>query len=657
MDRSYYNSTFNDFLDNDNEKILGIISTKSGFDDTTQQKIAWREQIIFLKSLIENLDDGYISFEFEIPRMGKRIDNIIMINGIIFIIEFKIGGDKFKKTDMTQVEDYALDLKNYHKDSHDKIIVPILLITKNSEDNIKNYTKAYDDVYEQINATKNNILKIINFILDKEEKKDVNYFDWEKSPYKPTRNIIESAKESYSKHGVKNIKSSIADRENLQKTRNSILKIVNDSKKNKKKSICFITGVPGSGKTLAGLDIIQDLTSEDDRDIRSCYISGNGPLVSVLTEALARDKIKQNIKIKKGDAKDDVKQFIQQIRLFVNEYKDKERLPDEKVIIFDEAQRCWDQNGFSKALKKEGIVSDQSQAEFLISVMDRHNDWSTIICLIGGGQEINHDEGGVLEWFKAITLKFNHWDLYYPKKILTMAEYNWDNKLNAIIDKNPKFIETNDLHLDVSFRSFRSENVSKFIEHLLNIEPDQALQIYNDIKNKYPLVLTRNINSAKKWVIEQRRGSERMGLFASAGGKRLFPAGVSVYTTKPSDVKHYFLNDDNDVRSSNFLENAATEFDIQGLELDWSIVSWDYDFSIQNGSWKYMNFVGKKWNNIHKPEKKLYNKNAYRVLLTRARQGMVLFVPEGDNSDYSRQKTFYDGTYNYLKSIGIKEIV
>ena len=659
MQRSYYSGNFKEFLNTNDDQILGELTKKHKFELDINQKNAWQEQIKILKKILPNLDDGYVAFEFEIPRMGKRIDNILIVDGVIFVLEFKIGESAFQRIDKIQLEDYSLDLKNFHKGSHDKIIVPILAITNNEKQIDKNFDKAKDDVYKPINATPQNIEEIISFIIKKENVSKFDYDKWESLPYEPTPTIIEAAKQLYEQHGVENLNKSEGDRENLKTTRNSVIEIIKNSKKNNEKSICFITGVPGAGKTLAGLDIIRDLTSDNkEEDIRSVYLSGNLPLVTVLRASLTSDKKKRE-QISKKEAEREVNQFIQPIHHFRKEYINSDEAPNEKVVIFDEAQRCWTQKELDKYLKrKENLKLNKSEPEVLIDVMNRHKDWCVLICLIGGGQEILHGEGGVVEWFNAIKNKFSNWKLYFPKSIVSMPEYNWEKKLDNITENNSNFFENNNLHLSVSMRSFRSEKVSAFVEQIINLNIGKAQDLLKEIKDKYPILLTRNLNNAKKWIRKKKRGSERCGLLASSGGKRLSPAGVSVFTVKGSaDQIAYFLNDEeSDFRSSNFLENVATEFDVQGLELDWSIVGWDYDFSYQNGKWEYKNFKGSKWQYIKQAQDILYKKNAYRVLLTRARQGMIVFIPHGDNEDYSRNKLFYDGTFDILKKIGLKEI-
>jgi len=654
MKRSYYSEDFEKFLKNPDDQILGELTKNHKFELDIKQKNAWQEQIRILKKIIANFKIGYISFEFEIPRMGKRIDNILIIDGVIFIIEFKIGESSFRRIDKIQVEDYCLDLKNFHKGSHDKIIVPLLVITNNDKNISKDYKKAKDNIYGSINTNPKDLEEIILFITKEENAQKFDYKNWESLPYEPTPTIIEAAKQLYASHGVENINKSEGDRENLKATRDSVIEIIRNSKKNKKKSICFITGVPGAGKTLAGLDIIRDLTSSD-KDIRSVYLSGNLPLVTVLRESLARDKVSRE-KIRKSEAEREVKQFIQPIHHFRKEQINSTNEPNEKVIIFDEAQRCWTEKKLNKYLKeKEGLDIKKSEPEVLIEAMNRHEDWCVLICLVGGGQEIFNGEGGVVEWFNAIKNKFAHWQMYFPKSIISMPEYNWDNKLDKLIEDNSNFFENNNLHLNVSRRSFRAEKVSLLVESILNLDIKSAQSLLKEINDKYPILLTRDLNIAKNWIKNKKRGSERFGLLGSSGAKRLKTVGISV-EDKP-DIKSYFLDDEEkDFRSSNFLEKVATEFDVQGLELDWSIVGWDYDFSYQEGKWEHKRLRGSDWQNINNPEDRLYKKNTYRVLLTRARQGMIIFVPNGDDEDYSRQKLFYDGTFDLLNQIGIKEI-
>ena len=346
--------------------------------------------------------------------------------------------------------------------------------------------------------------------------------------------------------------------------------------------------------------------------------------------------------------------FIQNIHHFRDEYLSDLNPPFEKVVVFDEAQRAWNNEQASSFMKrKKGIQNfNKSEPEFLIEVMNRHNDWCTIICLIGGGQEINTGEGGLNEWLKALREKFHSWKFHFSNSIISNLDYLKDsNAKNWLLDNGMKEEE---LHLSVSVRSFRSEKLSQFISELLDTDLDNAKTTFKNLSSDYPIYLTRNFLEAKNWLRSIAKGSERTGVIASSGARRLRPLGINV--KNEIDPSNWFLNDKNDVRSSYYLEDVATEFDIQGLEIDWACLAWGANFYLKNNAWVYQNFKGNRWMNINQQEAKEFLKNTYRVLLTRARQGMVIFIPEGSNLDSTRPNKFYDETYDYLRSIGIKEI-
>ena len=291
--------------------------------------------------------------------------------------------------------------------------------------------------------------------------------------------------------------------------------------------------------------------------------------------------------------------------------------------------------------------------ELMISILNRHIDWATIICLIGRGQEINKGESaGIYGWFDSLRNNYPNWDIYVSDKI-TDDEYSKGHNF-AEMTKNMNVNIIEDLHLAVSLRSFRSENVSNFVKALLDVDIDTAKRLYEQFNNDYPVFVTRNLHKAKLWVRSQAKGSQRYGLTASSGAKRLRKYGI--WVQNKIEATNWFLNGKNDVRSSFHLEETATEFDIQGLELDWTIVCWDADLRFENGDFKHLKFVGTKWQNIKSADNILYLKNAYRVLLTRARQGFVIFVPTGDETDMTAKPEYYDGIYRYLKSVEIKEL-
>lgn len=650
--RSYYSNDIQSFLNQDNYSIFGEITTNDQFSAEDLQKNTWNREIEILKRELSQFLDGYIIFEYTIPRIGNRIDNIVIYKGIIFLLEFKVGEKKYPSYAIEQVTDYAFDLSCFHKESHNRLLVPILISTK--AHSVKQEIRiSKDNVLETICCNEYEIAKYITEVSLKFIQDEIIPDDWINSLYMPTPTIIEAAQALYLGHNVEDISRNDASAKNLNQTTKAINKIIDYSKAHNRKSICFITGVPGAGKTLAGLNIAveRQKIAEDEHAV---FLSGNGPLVDVLQEALARDDAKRN-NISRKEASRKVKEFIQIIHHFRDDAISVDTPPVEKVAIFDEAQRAWDEQNLTDFMKKKKHIEDfnMSEPEFLISILNRHNDWATIICLIGGGQEINKGESaGIYGWFDSLRNNYPSWDIYISDKI-TDDEYSKGHNF-AEMTKNMNVNIIEDLHLAVSLRSFRSENVSNFVKALLDVDIDTAKRLYEQFNNDYPVFVTRNLHKAKLWVRSQAKGSQRYGLTASSGAKRLRKYGI--WVQNKIEATNWFLNGKNDVRSSFHLEETATEFDIQGLELDWTIVCWDADLRFENGDFKHLKFVGTKWQNIKSADNILYLKSAYRVLLTRARQGFVIFVPTGDETDMTAKPEYYDGIYRYLKSVGIKEL-
>lgn len=650
--RSYYSNDIQSFLNQDNYSIFGEITTNDQFSAEDLQKNTWNREIEILKRELSQFLDGYIIFEYTIPRIGNRIDNIVIYKGIIFLLEFKVGEKKYPSYAIEQVTDYAFDLSCFHKESHNRLLVPILISTK--AHSVKQEIRiSKDNVLETICCNEYEIAKYITEVSLKFIQDEIIPDDWINSLYMPTPTIIEAAQALYLGHNVEDISRNDASAKNLNQTTKAINKIIDYSKANNRKSICFITGVPGAGKTLAGLNIAveRQKIAEDEHAV---FLSGNGPLVDVLQEALARDDAKRN-NISRKEASRKVKEFIQIIHHFRDDAISVDTPPVEKVAIFDEAQRAWDEQNLTDFMKKKKHIEDfnMSEPEFLISILNRHNDWATIICLIGGGQEINKGESaGIYGWFDSLRNNYPNWDIYVSDKI-TDDEYSKGHNF-AEMTKNMNVNIIEHLHLAVSLRSFRSENVSNFVKALLDVDIDTAKRLYEQFNNDYPVFVTRNLHKAKLWVRSQAKGSQRYGLTASSGAKRLRKYGI--WVQNKIEATNWFLNGKNDVRSSFHLEETATEFDIQGLELDWTIVCWDADLRFENGDFEHLKFVGTKWQNIKSADNILYLKNAYRVLLTRARQGFVIFVPTGDETDMTAKPEYYDGIYRYLKSVGIKEL-
>ena len=705
--RYLYSDVFGNFLRKDSESIFGELVDNYHGEIIGTTKEAWKGEIALLKKVLVpwSNENAQIIFEYNIPRLGKRIDVVLLLRGLIFCLEFKVGQKVALQADVEQVMDYALDLKNFHLFSHDKKIIPILIPTQHQSSTTEFKPSVYDDgIYNPLITGEEGLQELIEKVLEHAgvSSQDENTENWLISPYSPTPTIIEAARTLYENHSVEDITRHEADKVSTDQTIDYILNVIENSKNNREKSICFVTGVPGAGKTLVGLDIAVKQTYKGgvkDKENGAVYLSGNGPLVAVLKEALARDnwrKCKEKGEKKKlSDSQREVSEFIQ----VIHNYRDnmlakiknpvengiveidpaKAVKPDEEtgfgevehVAIFDEAQRSWTQKRIADYLKRGGTYGNKlkvpnfpmSEAEFLIWSLDQREDWAVIICLVGGGQEINTGEAGISEWIDALNNKFKKWKVYISDK-LTEPEYA-EGQVTEKLEGNLNVSFSDKLHLAVSLRSFRAETLSNFIHSLLSFNAN-AKDLYQEIKKKkYPILLTRDMDKARQWLREHARGNEHTGILVTKVAARFKPLAVNVLAQGDENAIHWFLEDKTDIRSSNYLEDAATEIQVQGLELDYVCVLWDADMRCENGSWTYHKFNGKdKWNPENNDENRKYMLNAYRVLLTRARQGLVICVPEGNSNktpegfpeDSTRLPEFYNGTYEYLESLGLDKL-
>ena len=654
MQRSYYSARIREFLDEKPETLLGKLMVSDEFSTTDLQKNAWRKEIDILQDQLRSVENGDIAFEYTIPRMGHRIDVVCIIHGLIFLLEFKVGDSEYRKSTADQVMDYALDLKYFHELSADRYIIPISIPTE--APSVCNEVSFMEDkISNVLKCMKDNIGLTINSVLSSVQDQDLSIADWINSRYAPTPTIIEAAQAMYRNHSVKDISRNDAGAHNLTATTETINQIIDDCKRNHKKAICFVTGVPGAGKTLAGLNIANE-RHNFDADEHAVFLSGNGPLVDILQAALAKDR-SSRAGITIAEAKKETKAFIQIIHRFRDEALTTNNPPAEKVAIFDEAQRAWNEESLTDFMKrKKGVDAfNQSEPEFLIRIMDRHQDWAVIVCLVGGGQEIYNGEAGIIDWFRALQKKFRNWHIYLSDKI-TDSEYVGNSSIEELLTGCSYSLRPA-LHLGVSLRSFRSEKLAEFVKLLLDNEPSAAAAVYSELSIHYPIILTRDLDKAKEWIRKKARGTERYGLLASSEGKRLRGIGIWV----PSVINHvgWFLNEKDNVDSSYFLEVAASEFKVQGLEIDYSILAWDADLRRSGKGFDYFKFRGTRWNHVNNMQQQKYLKNAYRVLMTRARQGMIIFVPSGTDpeDDPTRDSAFYDDIYKYLRSCGIKELM
>lgn len=691
---SYYQASIKEFLNSDSNSIVGQLNLGGTefVQQYTRSTISWNNSIELLKNTFIELSivdftvsKWHILFEYELPRIPWRIDAIILANDVIFVIEFKDDRECYQSADVEQSLKYAYALHNFHLESSCRVIVPILLAPKASLES--NYIKLNPQVTYKtcLKANANNLSKIVYQAY--EDYHNLNFqtiepLKWDKSDYQPSLTIIEAAKALFADQKVEAITRSGADDDDLRNTTNYLIEKINLARNENKKIICFVTGVPGAGKTLVGLNLVHETTQFGDHYSNTAYFSGNTPLVNVLREALSSDnygKEIENYKLnktnlirpKKVNSEIIFLSKIQNLHLFVKEFILGKVKPHERIVVFDEAQRCWDAKHFNNKSKqnqnreKERFISpNKSEAEMIIEFMNGHDGWAVIVALVGPGQEINTGEAGISEWGNAIINKFRHWEVYTSREL---------TESNSKLVSKPLFDEGQDLSeliihkddrlfLKVNQRSFKAKDLISWVDLLLSNHPEKAHELSFALKKHFPLFITRDINTVKKILKSKKGPGQRIGLIASSQGLRLRPHGVIVREAD-FDECSWFLNDEDDIRSSNFLEIVATEYKVQGLELDWAGICWDADLrrsksnSIIETDWEYKTFSGKKWSKNEKSNEELmFIKNTYRVLLTRSREGIVIFVPKGDEEDRTRLPEFYDPIFDYLVSCGMDEM-
>lgn len=651
------------------DQVVGTLTREYGkyhLDLKKQQTKTWIDTAEILKEFfnetknnIPDIENWGLLYEYKIPRRAKRIDVVLLSKNLIFVLEVKNHQETFNSADIAQLEDYCLDLRDFHFESKDRIIIPILLCTK--APTIQNEILKSDDfVQNTLFANANNLSEIIqstvNLFADKTD--NISFEDWNNSKYSPTPTIIEMAQTLYSGQSVSEISRHGAD--NLTDTTNAVIDAIRQAQATDSKIICFITGVPGAGKTLAGLNIVHNREFQVDGKELGVFLSGNSPLVKVLSEALARDFAKRE-KETKDEAKRRVKTFIYNVHEFIDDlYSDKTKVSESRVLIYDEAQRAWTKE--HKKKKSNGEITE-SEPEILFSIMNRLEGWGVIIALVGGGQEINTGEAGLREWGKSIEEKFSNWKVYVSPELKHGDHSTGNITLFEKAPANVSIVENEYLHLKVSLRSYKAKELSQWVALLLEGKSEEARILHTEKLKHFPIFITRNLDIAKTWLKKKARGTRRTGLVASSGGRRLKAFGYDPFhglrgDSSQDELGAWYLNPADDIRSSNFLEIIATEYAVQGLEIDWAGVFWDADLRRTNENWDFKQFKGTNWQNVsdEQEQRKQFIINKYRVLLTRAREGMIIWVPIGDDADKTRQRKFYDETFNYLQSCGIREI-
>jgi hypothetical protein len=501
--RAWYRASVQEFLETPDDGVLAGLVRGSEFPVLEAQRDAWLAQLGILREALATRGNGdsaecdsahrtgMVCLELVIPRMGRRVDAVVLFEGVVLAIEFKIDAQVFLRADVDQAFDYAADLKYFHETSHGLSVVPILVATQAASVPVRlDVHHMVPGLYRTVCTNARGLHAAIETILLNVPKAPCDAAAWESGRYCPTPTIIEAARALYAGHRVADISQSEAGAINLTDTSEQLSAIIETCRRERRKAICFVTGVPGAGKTLVGLNIATQ-HNDPDSELHSVFLSGNGPLVAILREALARDMYDRTRPtdgtFRKKDARSQVQTFIQNVHHFRDEYLRDTRAPVDHVVLFDEAQRAWDLEQTAAFMKRKKGVPDfrMSEPEFLISCMDRRQDWAVVVCLVGGGQEINTGEAGIGEWIAALERSFHRWDVYLSPE-LTDNEYGSGEVLDAIkARRNVEYRPA--LHLGVSMRSFRAETVSAFVKTVLDCEVEAARKLLEGLRDRYPI--------------------------------------------------------------------------------------------------------------------------------------------------------------------------
>jgi len=663
---AFYRADLHDLLTEDRAHIVGLLSSGNQHNELQKRQIrAWAREIDVLKQtcgelvrLIPDAEAWSLLLEYSIPRRQRRLDAVLLAADVIFCIEFKTEDKSHTLQPQRQVEDYAMDLRDFHEASRGRVIVPIVVIPRAEQ--VENSTNdGSGDIVRGVRlANAADLAKIILADFNAEHSAEsipINSVAWDSSPYRPVPTIIEAAEALYAGHNVHEIAHSHAGATNLTVTSDRLVEIVQQAQRSSEKVICFVTGVPGAGKTLAGLNVVHNPALRREGRPAGVFLSGNGPLVKIVSKAISRDHKRR---LRKTGGERTIGTFIQNVHVFVREGMEKpDRPPVERVVVFDEAQRAWnaDQN-----LKKNG--TPVSEPETMLSIMDRHQGWAVLIALVGGGQEIHNGEAGLAEWGSTLRDKFPKWKVVVSPEALDHNRGSPAHHLFADQTSGSLTIqEEPSLHLNVNLRSFRAQRISDWVDAALAGDSEGAAAIVPDLR-EFPFRLTRSLPTAREWLRHHARGEQRAGLVASSGALRLRAEGLELSSGFRQGNRdmfvHWFLNYLPDVRSSNQLEVAASEFECQGLELDWIGVCWggDFAYDVNNGAWDSRTFRGSSWVVQRSEVDQQYLLNTYRVLLTRARQGLIIWIPAGDATDKTRLPPPFNATADYLVRCGLELI-
>lgn len=657
LSRAFYAASVAEFLADTDDAILGRLSARhvSQFASAERdQVIAWVREIEILRRAFLSLGVGCetwsILLEVPLLRLNQRLDAVVLASGRVMVVEFKIGAKRYEAADRQQVERYALSLRDFHEVSRSRLIVPILCAEDAPARPFR--PDVLDGVARTLEANRHTLADALTAV--KTESYDLDdpehWFEFDNSPYRPTPTIVEAAQALYAGHQIAEIGRGDAADAELQEAADALDDIVAQARARAGKTVCFVTGAPGAGKTLLGLNLaLKGRTGETS----SALLSGNPPLVHVLTEALAEDAARRG-KLTKAEARRRAEAAIQNLLGYLKEHRDG-AIPPEHVVIFDEAQRAWDAEVGKKLMGRE-----ESEPAAFLNILDRLG-WACLVCLVGPGQEINRGEGGLALWGEALVdaaRRGRPWTIVAAPQAVRGGEDVAGAGLISTLAHTLDIREERRIHLANSIRAYRNALHGQWVAALLDSDLAKARRLTLDMTGP-PAVITRDLDTAKAWLRDRRRGGRSVGLLVSSGAvPRLIAEGVppAPRSNELDAIAHWFLKPYTDYRSSGALEIPMSEFGCQGLEIDYAGLCWGGDLIWGAGGWTPRQLSAPNWRAVRDEDKRRFRVNGYRVLLTRARAGLVVYVPAGEPEDPTRAPEAFDGIASALVEAGCEEI-
>ena len=662
---AWYSAKLRDFVNENTESIAGVLS-KSGADRNLainpETLMSWRNTIEGLRkssndwiSANPSALDWSLLLEYEVPRRSKRIDAVILAHDIVGLVEFKDGAAGYARDARWQAEQYALDIRDFHAVSRGKKIVPFLVATS-AENSLEQPQYSTDMApYPLACVNFDGLTNGINRVFSKLSKLSdtpIVLDDWNHSSYKPTPWIVEAAREIFNQNDIREIRA--AESHNLDETVACVIELIDFCQQNQKHGIAFITGAPGSGKTLAGLQVVHSIRALDsNNEALAVFLSGNRPLVEVIRESLSIDAATH------GQSKKEMSRiaatFVQHAYQFRDHHvKEVSQIPEEHVILFDEAQRAWDAKQVGS---KTNMDIPRSEPELFLDIMGRRSDWSVIIAVVGSGQEINRGEAGLGEWGRAILYSDREWVVRASPQVVS-ENPNIPGGTLLQQGETYEYLTTDErLHLEMNLRSPRAERLNHFVDAVINLEVDTAKILFKSITD-FPIFVTRDLAAAKQWLKDRTDVDHRCGLVANTSARRLRAWGLDTKVLYADAAwANWFLKPQGDIRSSHQLEVPATNFDCQGLELDWVGMCWGNDVTVNStyDSWVTNKLSGTTWQSA-KGDQRRFMLNSYRVLLTRARKGMVIWIPNPDTGDVTMDVNGLNRTADMFAEIGVPSL-